>query len=47
MIIDSEECDDGNFESGDGCSQDCIIEDGYDVNGKEIVPPIYYIESVS
>ena len=24
-----EECDDGNFLSGDGCSEDCLIEDGF------------------
>jgi len=27
-ITDSETCDDGNTEDGDGCSSDCLVEDG-------------------
>ena len=28
-----EQCDDGNTEDGDGCSYDCMIEDGWDCEG--------------
>lgn len=29
MRADKEECDDGNSVSGDGCSSDCTVEEGY------------------
>src|SRR5262249_15846511 len=29
-ILDDELCDDGNDVSGDGCSEDCVLEDGWD-----------------
>lgn len=29
---ENEECDDGNFNNGDGCSQNCIIEKNYHCN---------------
>ena len=29
----AEECDDGNTESGDGCSRYCIVESGYTCAG--------------
>ena len=29
IVIDTEECDDANALSGDGCSEACLIEDGY------------------
>ena len=29
VLTISEECDDQNFISGDGCSNTCLIEDGY------------------
>ena len=28
-LIFPNECEDGNFDSGDGCSSDCQIESGY------------------
>lgn len=30
VLAESEDCDDGNTISGDGCSDDCIQELGYD-----------------
>ena len=29
MRDDIEECDDQNFDDGDGCSSDCTVEDNY------------------
>ena len=29
----SDECEDGNEVSGDGCSKDCQVEDGYICSG--------------
>ena len=29
VIVDSEECDDGGNENGDGCSAACLLEDGF------------------
>jgi cysteine-rich repeat protein len=42
-----EKCDDGNTLSGDGCSELCAIEDGYECDSKgcrKIIYPIITIE---
>lgn len=28
LVSNNEKCDDGNLANGDGCSRECIIEDG-------------------
>jgi len=33
LIDASEQCDDGNFNNGDGCSSSCVIESGYECSG--------------
>ena len=33
ILVDDESCDDGNTTSGDGCSSDCTVEDGFDCVG--------------
>jgi cysteine-rich repeat protein len=32
-IANSESCDDGNSDPGDGCSNICQVEDGYECTG--------------
>lgn len=34
LIEPGEQCDDGNFISGDGCSQECQVEPGFDCEGE-------------
>jgi cysteine-rich repeat protein len=34
---ETEACDDGNPDDGDGCSSTCIIEDGWDCTGEPSV----------
>ena len=50
------ECDDGNLVSGDGCDENCKVENGYDCKGGgienpdlclDIVPPLAVIASIS
>ncbi len=36
LIIGDEECDDGNGSSGDGCSADCKVEEGYTCSVPEL-----------
>lgn len=33
LIDASEQCDDGNFSNGDGCSSSCTVESGYECSG--------------
>lgn len=47
VLISPEKCDDGNSISGDGCDSDCGVEEGFSPTGKEIIPPLYVIESIS
>jgi cysteine-rich repeat protein len=35
--VGTEECDDGNSSSGDGCSRDCLTEPGWDCTGAACV----------
>jgi cysteine-rich repeat protein len=37
-ISGNEECDDGNFASGDGCSSTCTLELGYELQGNDPMP---------
>ena len=33
----TEECDDGNTQNGDGCSESCVVEEGWECNGQPSV----------
>lgn len=42
---DSEECDDGNLKDGDGCSHQCVVENGFhclEANKGSKSPKVYY-----
>jgi cysteine-rich repeat protein len=47
VLIDPEVCDDGNSFEGDGCSEICEVEEGFNANGEEIVPPEYKVAGIS
>ena len=49
-LHDLEQCDDNNTVSGDGCSHNCTIEEGYNCSGGSALGPdtcygsdIYYL----
>jgi len=45
---EGEECDDGNGSDGDGCSSNCVVEDGYICTGEpSSCTPIFYIDESS
>lgn len=52
-IIVNKPCDDGNTQSGDGCSKSCNVEFGFLCDKppgqpcKEIVPPTFKVTAVS
>ncbi len=37
MVVAGEQCDDGNFTNGDGCSYSCAVESGWDCSGSPSV----------
>jgi cysteine-rich repeat protein len=40
-MTDEEECDDGNLESGDGCSSLCKLEEGYEQSDTDPLPEFH------
>ena len=50
FLDETSECDDGNTDSGDGCSATCTVEVGYRCEGgtkcREVIPPVLQLQSV-